>query len=88
LAPILALELGDSGSQIDRPRGGQGLLVVRRHEVGDIAGRTPAGAGVRTLFDATLVLSAGTEDRAFGRDVEAVRTVVRNFRRRESSWLI
>ncbi|MGZ4227764.1 MAG: hypothetical protein ACXVHB_19365 [Solirubrobacteraceae bacterium] len=36
-----------------------------------IAGRTPAGAGVRALFDAAaLVLPAGTEDRAFGRDVE------------------
>ena len=44
---------------------------MRRHEVGDTAGRTPAGAGVRALFDAAaLVLPAGTEDRAFGRDVE------------------
>jgi histidine ammonia-lyase len=45
-----------------------------------VAGRTQAGAGVRALFDAAaLVLPAGTKDRAFGRAVEAVQTVVQNF---------
>jgi histidine ammonia-lyase len=42
-----------------------------------IAGRTPGGAGVRALFDAAVrALPAGTEDRAFGRDVETARTVL------------
>ena len=54
-----------------------GLVVALRAL--RISGRTPAGAGVRVLFDAAaLVLPAGTEDRAFGRR-RAVRTVVRNF---------
>ena len=34
LAPVLALELGDSSSQVDWPRGGQGPVVVRSQEVG------------------------------------------------------
>ena len=38
------------------------------------ADREPAGAGVRALFDAAAeVLPAGSEDRAFGLDVEAAR---------------
>jgi histidine ammonia-lyase len=44
------------------------------------AGRTPAGAGTRRLFElATDVLPAGLEDRAFGRDVEAAITVLGNW---------
>jgi histidine ammonia-lyase len=36
-----------------------------------LAGREPAGAGTRTLFDATRrVLPTGLEDRQFGEDVE------------------
>jgi histidine ammonia-lyase len=43
-----------------------------------IAGRTPAGAGVQALFEAAAAaLPAGTEDRAFGRDVEAARELLR-----------
>ncbi|MBV9002794.1 MAG: aromatic amino acid lyase [Solirubrobacterales bacterium] len=43
-----------------------------------LAGRTPAGAGVQELYGAAArVLPAGTEDRAFGRDVEAARELVR-----------
>jgi histidine ammonia-lyase len=42
-----------------------------------VRGRTPAGAGVRALFDAAAeVLPAGLEDRAFGEDVEAARGVL------------
>jgi histidine ammonia-lyase len=43
-----------------------------------IAGRTAAGAGVKALFDAAArALPPGTEDRAFGRDVEAARELLR-----------
>lgn len=53
-----------------------------------IAGRTPAGAGVRARFDAAaLVLPAGIEDRAFGRTSSRADRGPK-FRRRESSWLI
>jgi histidine ammonia-lyase len=39
-----------------------------------MAGREPAGAGVQPLYQAAArTLSAGTEDRAFGQDVEAAR---------------
>jgi histidine ammonia-lyase len=42
-----------------------------------MAGRTPAGAGVKALFDAAAqALPAGLEDRAFGQDVEAAREVL------------
>ena len=41
------------------------------------AGRTPAGAGTRRMFElADEVLPAGFEDRAFGRDVELARTAL------------
>jgi hypothetical protein len=40
-------------------------------------GRKSAGAGVRALFDAAAgVLPAGSEDRRFGLDVEAVRELL------------
>ena len=43
-----------------------------------IAGRTPAGAGVQALFEsAATALPTGTADRAFGRDVEAARELLR-----------
>lgn len=42
-----------------------------------MAGREPAGAGVQPLYQAAAVtLPAGTEDRAFGEDVEAAREVL------------
>ena len=42
-----------------------------------LAARTPAGAGARPLFDAvTEILPAGTDDRAFGEDVEAARRLL------------
>ena len=41
-------------------------------------GRVPTGAGVRDLFDdAARVLPASPEDRAFGQDVEAARSLLR-----------
>jgi histidine ammonia-lyase len=41
------------------------------------AGRTPSGAGLRVLFRAAAeVLPAGTEDRPFGRDVQAARELL------------
>ena len=44
------------------------------------AGREPAGAGVRALFDAAArALPADLEDRAFGHDVEAALKRARNF---------
>jgi histidine ammonia-lyase len=44
-----------------------------------IADRTPAGAGTKPLFDAAAkVLPAGSEDRAFGQDVEAARELLRD----------
>jgi histidine ammonia-lyase len=44
------------------------------------AGRTPEGAGVWSLFDAvTRALPAGAEDRAFGRDVETARELLRGW---------
>ena len=43
------------------------------------SGREPSGTGVHELFQAaTLALPAGTEDRAFGHDVEAARALVRS----------
>jgi histidine ammonia-lyase len=52
-------------------------LVVAVRALG-IAGRTPAGAGVRALFEAAAgAMPAGLEDRAFGRDVEAARELLR-----------
>jgi histidine ammonia-lyase len=43
-----------------------------------MAGRVPAGAGVRALFEAAVeVIPVGLEDRAFGRDVEAARQLLR-----------
>ena len=51
------------------------VVAVRALRVG---GRVPGGAGVRPLFDAAAEsLAAGLEDRAFGRDVEAARNVLR-----------
>jgi histidine ammonia-lyase len=42
-----------------------------------MAGRVPTGAGVRPLYDAAAqTLKNGTEDRAFGRDVEAARELL------------
>jgi histidine ammonia-lyase len=42
-----------------------------------MAARTPAGAGVKPLFEAAVrVLPADLQDRAFGRDVEAAREVL------------
>ena len=42
-----------------------------------LAGRTPAGAGVQKLYaGAAGTLPAGTEDRAFGRDVETARALL------------
>jgi histidine ammonia-lyase len=42
-----------------------------------MAGRRPSGTGVLPLFEAaTRELPAGTEDRAFGNDVEAARDVL------------
>jgi histidine ammonia-lyase len=42
-----------------------------------IAGRTPAGAGVRAVFAAAAAsLPDDLADRAFGRDVEAARDVL------------
>jgi len=50
------------------------VVTVRALRVG---GRTPAGAGVRALFDAASgVLPPGLEDRAFGEDVEAARELL------------
>jgi len=47
------------------------VVTVRALQSAD---REPAGAGVRSLFDAAAeVLPAGAEDRAFGLDVEAAR---------------
>ena len=44
----------------------------------NLAGRTPAGAGLQPLFAAaTDTLPAGAEDRAFGQDVEAARGLLR-----------
>ena len=43
-----------------------------------VGGRAPAGAGVRALFEAAAQsLPAGVEDRAFGRDIEAARKLLR-----------
>jgi histidine ammonia-lyase len=51
------------------------VVAVRALE---IACRTPAGAGVQPLFEAAArALPAGLEDRAFGRDVEAARELLR-----------
>ncbi len=45
-----------------------------------LAGREPSGAGVKALFSAAAdALPAGTEDRAFGRDVEAAHELLRSF---------
>jgi histidine ammonia-lyase len=42
-----------------------------------VAGREPAGAGVRALFDTVAeVVPAGSEDRRFGLDVEAARELL------------
>jgi histidine ammonia-lyase len=42
-----------------------------------LAGRTPAGAGARPLFNAAVdTLQAGLQDRAFGQDVEAARRLL------------
>ncbi len=50
------------------------VVAVRALRAG---GRAPAGAGVQALFDAAArVLPAGSEDRAFGRDVEAARELL------------
>jgi histidine ammonia-lyase len=44
----------------------------------ELAGRTPAGAGARPLFEqARAVLPAGLEDRRFGADVELARELLR-----------
>jgi histidine ammonia-lyase len=53
-----------------------------------MARRTPAGAGVQALFEAAATaLSAAPEDRAFGRDVETARELLRrsNFERAKVS---
>ncbi|MBV9681216.1 MAG: aromatic amino acid lyase [Solirubrobacterales bacterium] len=43
-----------------------------------LTARTPAGAGTQALFEAAATaLPGGTEDRAFGRDVEAARGLLR-----------
>ena len=42
-----------------------------------LVGRTPAGVGVRSLFDAAAcALPAGTEDRRFGQDIETARALL------------
>jgi hypothetical protein len=42
-----------------------------------MARRRPSGTGVLPLFEAaTRALPAGTDDRAFGRDVEAARDML------------
>jgi histidine ammonia-lyase len=42
-----------------------------------MAGRVPGGAGAAALYDAAArTLGAGTEDRAFGRDVEVARELL------------
>ncbi|MBV9805707.1 MAG: aromatic amino acid lyase [Solirubrobacterales bacterium] len=52
-------------------------LVVAVRALG-VAARIPGGAGTRALFDAAAnALPGGTEDRAFGHDVEAARRLLR-----------
>jgi histidine ammonia-lyase len=51
------------------------LVVAVR--AAQMARRRPSGTGVLPLFEAaTRALPAGTDDRAFGRDVEAARDML------------